>query len=49
MVRDQRLVARTLERRWENAVRHEQEACAGYDRFGRESSRRLTAYVESAV
>ena len=39
---DNRLVARTLEQRWEDALRREQEAREGYDRFRRESPRRLT-------
>jgi DNA invertase Pin-like site-specific DNA recombinase len=39
---DNRLVARTLERRWEEALRHEQEILEGYDRFRGESPRRLT-------
>ena len=40
---DNRLVARTLEQRWEDALRREQEAREAYDRFRRESPRRLTA------
>lgn len=40
---DNRLVARTLEQRWEGALRHEQEAREGYDRFRRESPRRLSS------
>ena len=39
---DNRLVARTLEQRWEEALRREQEVREGYDRFRRESPRRLT-------
>ncbi len=39
---DNRLVARTLEQRWEDALRREQEAREAYDRFRRESPRRLT-------
>ena len=39
---ENRLVARTLEQRWEDALRHEQEVREGYDRFRRESPRRLT-------
>jgi DNA invertase Pin-like site-specific DNA recombinase len=39
---ENRLVARTLERNWEKALRHEQEVKEGYDRFRRESPRRLT-------
>jgi hypothetical protein len=39
---ENRLVARTLELRWEDALRHEQELDEGYDRFRRESPRRLT-------
>jgi hypothetical protein len=34
-------VARTLEQRWEEALRREQELREGYDRFRRESPRRL--------
>ncbi len=40
---DNRLVARTLEQRWEEALRREQELREGYDRFRRESPRRLTS------
>jgi DNA invertase Pin-like site-specific DNA recombinase len=40
---DNRLVARTLEQRWEESLRREQEAREAYDRFRRESPRRLTA------
>ena len=40
---DNRLVARSLERGWEDALRREREVREGYDRFGRESPRRLTA------
>jgi hypothetical protein len=36
------LVARTLKQRWEEALRREQELREGYDRFRRESPRRLT-------
>jgi hypothetical protein len=39
---ENRLVARTLEQLWEQALRHEQEIHEGYDRFRRESPRRLT-------
>jgi len=39
---DNRLVARTLEQRWEDALRREQEAREAYDRFRLESQRRLT-------
>jgi DNA invertase Pin-like site-specific DNA recombinase len=39
---DNRLVARTLEQRWEDALRREQEAREAYDRFRLESPRRLT-------
>jgi DNA invertase Pin-like site-specific DNA recombinase len=39
---ENRLVARTLEQRWEEALRREQELREGYDRFRRESPRRLT-------
>jgi DNA invertase Pin-like site-specific DNA recombinase len=39
---ENRLVARTLELQWEDALRHEQEVREGYDRFCRESPRRLT-------
>ncbi len=39
---DNRLVVRTLERRWEEALRREQEAREGYDRFRRESPRELS-------
>lgn len=39
---DNRLVARSLERGWEDALRREREVREGYDRFGRESPRRLT-------
>jgi hypothetical protein len=39
---DNRLVARTLEQRWEGALRREQETREGFDRFRRESPRRLT-------
>ena len=38
---DNRLVVRTLERRWEEALRREQEVREGYDRFRRESPRKL--------
>ncbi len=37
---DNRLVVRTLERRWEETLRSEQEAREGYDRFRRESPRK---------
>jgi DNA invertase Pin-like site-specific DNA recombinase len=37
-----RLVARTLEQRWEESLRREQEAREGYDRFRRELPRRLS-------
>jgi hypothetical protein len=40
---DNRLVVRTLERRWEEALRREQEVREGYDRFRRESPRKLGA------
>jgi DNA invertase Pin-like site-specific DNA recombinase len=36
---ENRLVARTLEQRWEEALRREQELREGYDRFRRESPR----------
>jgi DNA invertase Pin-like site-specific DNA recombinase len=39
---ENRLVARTLEQRWEEALRREQDAREAYDRFRRESPRRLT-------
>jgi hypothetical protein len=39
---DNRLVARTLEQRWEESLRREQEAREGYDRFRRELPRRLS-------
>ncbi len=39
---DNRLVVRTLEQRWEDALRREQETRESYDRFRRESPRRLT-------
>jgi DNA invertase Pin-like site-specific DNA recombinase len=39
---DNRLVARTLEQHWEDALRREQEAREAYDRFRRELPRRLT-------
>jgi hypothetical protein len=39
---DNRLVARTLEQRWEESLRCEQEAREGYDRFRRELPRRLS-------
>jgi DNA invertase Pin-like site-specific DNA recombinase len=39
---ENRLVARTLELQWEDALRHEQGVREGYDRFCRESPRRLT-------
>ena len=39
---ENRLVARTLVLRWEDALRHERELGEGYDRFRRESPRRLT-------
>lgn len=40
---DNRLVARTLEQRWEETLRREQEAREGYDRFRRELPRRLSS------
>lgn len=40
---ENRLVARTLERQWEEVLRHEREVREGYDRFRREKPRRLTA------
>jgi hypothetical protein len=40
---DNRLVARTLEQRWEEALRREQATCEGYDRFRQESPRRLSS------
>lgn len=39
---ENRLVARTLEQQWEEALRHEQHIQEGYDRYRRESPRRLT-------
>jgi hypothetical protein len=39
---DNRLVARTLEQRWEDALRREQEAREAYDSFRLKSPRRLT-------
>jgi DNA invertase Pin-like site-specific DNA recombinase len=39
---ENRLVARTLERQWEEALVHEQKVREDYDRFRRESPRRLT-------
>jgi DNA invertase Pin-like site-specific DNA recombinase len=39
---DNRLVARTLEQQWEDALRREREAREAYDRFRLESPRRLT-------
>jgi hypothetical protein len=39
---ENRLIARTLELRWEDALQHGQELGEGYDRFRRESPRRLT-------
>jgi len=40
---DNRLVARSLERGWEEALRRVREVREGYDRFARESPRRLRA------
>jgi hypothetical protein len=39
---ENRLVVRALERQWEEALRREQEAREGYDRFQRESPRKLS-------
>ncbi len=39
---DNRLVAQTLDQRWEESLRREQEAREGYDRFRRELPRRLS-------
>jgi DNA invertase Pin-like site-specific DNA recombinase len=38
---ENRLVARSLERQWENALRREQDVKEGYNRFRREAPRRL--------
>jgi hypothetical protein len=46
---ENRLVARTLERHWEEALRHEQEVREGYDRFCRETPRRLTSEELSLI
>jgi DNA invertase Pin-like site-specific DNA recombinase len=40
---ENRLVARTLEGQWEDALRHERAVCEGYDRFCRASPQRLSA------
>jgi uncharacterized protein YndB with AHSA1/START domain len=40
---ENRLVARTLERKWEEALRHEQQVREEYDRFRSSSARRLTS------
>jgi DNA invertase Pin-like site-specific DNA recombinase len=39
---ENRLVARSLERQWEEALRHEREVLEGYDRFRCETPQRLT-------
>ena len=46
---ENRLVARTLERHWEETLRREREVCEGYDRFRRESPRRLTAVERARI